>query len=68
MERLEKHLDELISLVSDGLINFDKEELEKEIDNWRGLGFPPIHHSENYRKAHNPAYRVIQKKYLNEFN
>jgi len=42
-------------------LNFDKEEL-KIFDNKVKLeNYPPMHHSSEYRKANQPAYRVLKK-------
>lgn len=67
-KRLEEQLGKLIEFSEAGIIKFDKEMLEREIDAWRKQGFPPIHHSELFRESHHPSYRVISTKYLQEIN
>lgn len=67
-KRVEEQLKILLQYAENGIIRFDKDILEQEINEWRKQGFPPIHHSDNFRKAHHPAYRVILKEYLNEPN
>lgn len=64
--RLEEQLRLLIEYSGTGVIGFDKDELEREADRWREQGFPPIHHSEAFREAHHPAYRVVLKRYAQE--
>lgn len=63
-ERLEQQLQLLKEYVTDGLMDFDLEQLNSAIDDWKKMGFPPVHHSDSFREAHHPAYRVIMKKYL----
>lgn len=67
-KRLEEQLRMLLQYAEAGTIRFDMDILAKEIVEWRKLGFVPVHHSETYREAHHPAYRVILKRYLNELN
>ena len=51
-------------LASDGIFSFTTEELDIEIEKWKALGFPPIHHSLTYKNAYSPAYRVISNEYV----
>ena len=45
--------------------NSTEEEIE-EFDHWlRKYNFPPIHHTEAYRKSYNPAYRLLLRDFLN---
>lgn len=62
--RLEKELAKLVAYSKNRELRFSEEELAEAIEKWRAQGFPAIHHSEKFRKAHNPAYRVIKKEYL----
>lgn len=38
-------------------------DLDAFIEKYRKSGIVPVHHSQQYRDAENPAYRVIKKKY-----
>lgn len=67
-DRLERELTELMQHVQSGDIALNADELAKETDEWRKEGFPAIHHSDYFRNAHHPAYRVIKKEYLDELN
>lgn len=67
-KRLEEQLKILLQYSETGMICVNKDILEQEVNKWRDLGFPPIHHSDKFREAHHPTYRVIMKKYLNELN
>ena len=41
----------------------DAAEFAQKLDAWRTAGFPAIHHSEAFRAAYHPAYRVILNRY-----
>lgn len=44
---------------------FSQEEIE-EFDRWvKKYQYPPIHHTESYRKAYHPAYRLLMREFLN---
>jgi hypothetical protein len=40
------------------------DELKSLADKHADKGYPAAHHSENYRNAYKPAYRIIDKRYL----
>jgi hypothetical protein len=43
---------------------FPPEEME-EFDRWlKKYQYPPVHHSEHYRNAYHPAYRLLQRDFL----
>lgn len=65
-KRLEEQLEILQRYSETGEIRFDEDVLKREIIEWKKLGFPAVHHSDIFREAHHPAYRVILKKYINE--
>lgn len=62
--RLETELEKLISYCDGNGLPFSKKEMAQKTEEWRKDGFPPVHHSENFRAIHRPAYRVIKKEYL----
>ena len=45
------------------LFPFTSEEVESYLKEYKEHGYRPIHHSEEYSKAYEPAYRVIRKSY-----
>lgn len=45
------------------LFPFTPEEIEDYLKEYKEQGYRPVHHSEEYRKAYEPAYRVIRKEY-----
>ncbi len=60
---LEEKLAVLLRLCREGRLPFSAMEAEEEIAAWREAGFPACHHSEPYRAANGPAYRVIRREY-----
>lgn len=43
---------------------FTQEDIE-EFDLWlKKYDYPPVHHTEPYRKAYNPAYRLLAREFL----
>ena len=60
-EALEQKLAVLLEMTASGELPFNPEQTEREIAAWREAGFPPLHHSEVFRKAYSPAYRVVLK-------
>lgn len=60
---LETRLDVALSMAKNGEFPFSCEALQQEIDAWHSAGFPACHHSEVFRNAYAPAYRVIKKEY-----
>ena len=58
----EQFLDKLTllrRLAEEGVFAFSVEELEKYLTEYRKRGYPAVSHSEAYRKAYNPAYRIV---------
>lgn len=59
----EAHLRNLLSLareaIEDGQIPFSSNEFDAARAEWESAGFPAMHHSEQFRAAYRPAYRVI---------
>ncbi len=51
-------------LVKEGLLPFSEAEFDQALSEWKEAGYPPIHHSEKFREAYKPSYRVIAKKYI----
>ena len=51
-------------LIREGLLPFSPEEFEESLAAWAEKGYPPVHHSDTFRAAYCPAYRVIANEYL----
>ncbi len=56
---LEEKLAVLLELAGRGLLPFSFGEAVKAVSEWREAGFPARRHSEEYRSAYAPAYRVL---------
>ena len=61
---LEKKLLCLLALAQEGRLPFSREETAQAVETWRAAGCPPCHHSEKFRAAYAPAYRVIRREYV----
>ena len=59
----EKKLTVLTEMIRRGELPFDSAESEQAIAVWRAAGFPPCHHSEAFRRAYAPAYRLAKAAY-----
>jgi len=57
-------LDVLRSLTEEGIFGFTSAELEDYLDGYIAAGMPPVSHSDLYRNAYHPAYRVIRRDYF----
>ena len=44
-------------------ISLDRTDFDQKLDAWRAQGFPAVHHSDSFRAAYHPAYRVIANQY-----
>lgn len=51
-------------MVADGELPFDPTDFQAFSDSIKSNGYPVIHHSEQYMKIYQPAYRVIDEKFL----
>lgn len=63
-QTLETGLEVLAFLGERGELPFPAHEMTAAMERWRAAGFPACHHSEPFRMAYRPAYRVIRKEYL----
>ena len=61
---LEKRLTVLLTLIRERQLPFSAEQAEDEIRVWRTEGFPACRHSQAYRNAYHPAYRVLHARYV----
>ena len=63
-EGLVKRLAVLRQLVDTGTLPFSPEEVHAELNRWQREGFPACRHSEAYRAAYHPAYRVLHRSHV----
>lgn len=61
---LEEKLRCLLDLARQGRLPFSYAETARAVESWRAAGFPACHHSEAFRAARAPAYRVIRREYV----
>ena len=61
LESFLEKLDALRRLAREGVFAFTPEALESYLADYQKTGYPPVSHSETYRRAYHPAYRVILK-------
>ena len=59
-----KKLALLRSLTGSGQMPFSLEALDAYLADYEQAGFPPVSHSETYRNAYHPAYRVVSQNCL----
>ena len=52
-----------IELCQNGSLPFSGEEATSAVEVWENSGFAACHHSDRFRAAYAPAYRVIKKEY-----
>ena len=50
-------------LIVDGTLPLPLSEFDELHTKWRDAGYPAIHHSDAFREAYHPAYRVISREY-----
>lgn len=61
---LRKSLAVLQELAREGALPFSEEETQKAVHEWSSFGFPSCHHSQPFRDAYSPAYRLIHMDYI----
>ena len=62
-ESLPEKLAVLLELAQEGLLPFSAEEARAAVSQWEQAGFPLCRHSEAFRNAYHPTYRVIRKEF-----
>jgi len=53
-------------LAAEGMFNFSAEQMDKFFNELLAKGLPAVHHSEIYERLYKPAYRVVERKYVDE--
>lgn len=66
MERFLEKLSLLQKLTSEGRMPFSSQELEEYLTDYKAAGCPAVSHSDVYRRAYAPAYRVLLRSCLPE--
>lgn len=63
-ETFSEKLTLITKLADEGLMSFSTDEAKQYLDEYISSGMPMERHSEEYRLAYSPAYRVIPLKYV----
>jgi hypothetical protein len=63
MKTFQRALEEVVRAAADGAFAFSMEALDSYLDKYRAAGSPMVRHSETYRRAYLPAYRVVDGAY-----
>lgn len=53
----------LLSLAEEGKLPFSPGETNEAVRSWKAAGYPDFRHSEEFRRAYAPAYRVVRQEY-----
>lgn len=61
-ERFLRKLTVLTELTAEGIFAFDTAALDAYLSTYGQTGFAPVSHSDTYRHAYRPAYRIICKE------
>lgn len=64
MDSFRNKLALLIELTQAGMMPFSPDALDTYLADYEKSGFPAVSHSEHYRNAYHPAYRVVSKVHL----
>ena len=59
---LEAYLQEAARMAEDGAFAFSPEEWRTFAAEYAAAGMPPLHHSDRYREAEHPAYRIVRRE------
>ena len=65
--RFEQKLKSLVQCCADAALSFDVQETKAYISTLKEKGYPAVGHSEAYRQAYAPAYRVIKAVFCTYF-
>lgn len=64
IEGLKQKLDQFLCACQQDVLPFQESDVRHFLQQWELQGYPAIHHSESYRQAYHPAYRVVEEQYL----
>ena len=64
-EKLEQKLEVARGLINKGELPIDSDSFAKRLEEWKGKGYPAVHHSGIFRNEYRPAYRVVANRYAN---
>lgn len=61
---LEQKLSITKELIKEKTLPFSLNEFEQAVIKWQTQGYPAVHHSDIFRSAYAPSYRVISNRYI----
>ena len=64
LPKLQQMLEAADELILCGKLPFSHSEFTSAVNEWAAQGYPAVHHSDAFREAYKPAYRVLSKKYV----
>lgn len=67
IQSFEKKLDVFRECCKEGHLPYSLEELEAYIYAYKEKGYPPVSHSDLYRTAYSPSYRIVRSEYRDFF-
>jgi uridine kinase len=67
IQNFEKKLDVLRQCCNERQLPYSLEELEAYLYSYKRKGYPPVSHSDIYRAAYSPAYRIVKSEYCDFF-
>ena len=59
VEALEEKLKTVKEMIAEGSLPFDEKEFDEAVTEWKQSGYEALHHSDTFRSAYKPAYRVV---------
>lgn len=62
-EMLREYLSAAEEIIADTNASFTAEEWREFLREYEALGMPPVHHSEEYRLAEHPSYRIADSRF-----
>ena len=63
-ELLEANLSSVEEVIGEQETCFSREEWREFLKEYRNIGMPAVHHSEEYRQSERPAYRIVDRSFL----
>lgn len=63
---LELYCNWITGMMIENLLNSDLESIDSYLNETAESGYPSVHHSQVYRKAYSPSYRVISSSLIEE--
>ncbi len=64
VETLEEKLKTVKEMIIEGTLPFDEKEFDEAVTQWKLNGYEALHHSDTFRNAYKPAYRVVSNCFV----